>query len=112
MRRGTTPTINLSLDVVSTDLAVVWITIAQDGRVVLNKDLHSEGVTIEDVTEEGSAHAVIHMTLTQADTLALANGPAELQIRALMDDDKAAASGIFKLTVARILKNGEITLEA
>lgn len=112
MRRGTTPTINLALDVVSTDLAAAWITIAQDGLVVIDKDLNAEGVTIEDVTEDETTHAVIHMTLTQADTLALANGPAELQVRALMDDDTAAASGIFKLTVTRILKDGEITLEA
>ena len=112
MRRGTTPTINLTLDVVSTDIATAWITIAQEGRIVIDKDLDSEGVTIEDVTEEGSTHAVIHMTLTQVDTLALANGLAELQVRALMDDGKAVASGIYKLTASRILKDGEITLEA
>lgn len=111
MRRGTTPTINLTLDVVSTDIATAWITIAQEGHIVIDKDLDSEGVTIEDVTEEGSTHAVIHITFSQEDTLALVPGPLELQVRALMDDDKAVASNIFKLTVSRILKDGVITLE-
>lgn len=111
MRRGTTPTINLNIDYQSTDIAEAWISIAQGGKIVLDKTLHSEGVTIEDVTEEGETHAVIHMLLSQEDTLALTAGPAELQIRALMDDDTAAASSIVKLSISRILKDGIIIAE-
>lgn len=111
MRRGTTPTINISIDYASYDLARAWITIAQAGQIVIDKELTSEGVTIEDVTDTGgNTTAVIHMTLSQEDTLALSAGAtAELQVRALMNDESAGASNIFKLNVARILKDGVIT---
>ena len=112
MRRGTTPTLNISIDYVSTDIARAWISFAQGGTVIINKELTDEDVTIEDVTEAGETHAVIHITMSQEDTLALVPGPLELQVRALMDDDKAAASAIVKLNVAKILKDGVITLEA
>ena len=112
MRRGTTPTITLTLDIASTDIATAWITIAQEGRVVINKDLDDEGVTIEDVTEAGVTSAVISISLTQADTLSLTSGQAARQVRALMDDGKAVASGIYNVTVGKILKDGVITLEA
>lgn len=110
MRRGTTPTINLTLDYASTDIATLWISIAQNGFVVIDKDLTSPGVTIEDVTEEQTTHAVVHMLLPQEDTLALQPGSAELQVRALLDDDTAAASTIYKLNVSRIIKDGVITI--
>ena len=110
MRRGTTPTLNISIDYASYDIAIAWITISQNGRIVIDKTLESEGVTIEDVTVEGQTTAIIHMTLTQEDTLALASGKeAALQIRALMNDGSAGASSIFKLNVAAILKEGVIT---
>lgn len=117
MRRGTTPTLNISIDYVSTDIARAWISFAQGGTVIINKELTDDGVTIEDVTEnEGLqneyTHAIIHITFSQDDTLSLVPGPLELQVRALMDDDKAAASSIYKLNVAKILKDGVITLEA
>lgn len=108
MTRGTTPSLKLEIDFKTTDLAAVWITISQDGAPVINKTLADEGVAIVD-TEEG---AEITMTLSQADTLALVPGLAELQVRALMLDDTAAASNIARLTVKRILRDGEITLEA
>lgn len=108
MIRGTTPSLKISLDYKRTDLAVVWITISQDGRPIINKDLDDEGVEIID-TEDGSQ---ITLTLTQEDTLALTTGPAELQVRALMVDDTAAASNIARLSVTRILRDGVITLEA
>ena len=110
MRRGTTPTINISIDYASYDIARAFISIAQGGKLVIDKELTSDGVTIEDVTEGGTTTAIIHMTLSQEDTLALSSGAtAELQVRALMDDGKAGASNIFKLNVARILKDGVIT---
>lgn len=112
MIRGTTPSLKISLDYKRTDLAVVWITISQDGRPIINKDLDDEGVEIVDVTTEAGTHAEITLTLTQADTLALTSGQAELQVRALMVDDTAAASNIVRLSVKRILRDGEITLEA
>ena len=108
MTRGTTPSIKLSIDYQRTDIAAAWITISQGGAPVINKTLTDEGVAIVD-TEEG---AEITLTLSQADTLALVPGMAELQIRALMVDDTATASNIARLTVKRILKDGEITLEA
>lgn len=107
MTRGTTPSLKLEIDFKTTDLAAVWITISQGGPVI-NKTLADEGVTITD-TEDG---AEITVTLSQEDTLALAPGGAELQVRALLVDDTAAASNIARLTVKRILKDGVITLEA
>ena len=111
MRRGTTPTLNISIDYASYDIAAAWITITQGGRIVIDKTLSSDGVTIEDVTDsQGNTTAIIHMTLTQEDTLALASGKeAALQIRTLMNDGSAGASSIFKLNVAAILKEGVIT---
>lgn len=113
MRRGTTPTLNISIDYASYDIATAWITIKQGGRIVIDKTLQSDGVTIEDVTDsQGNTTAIIHMTLTQEDTLALAGGTqAELQVRALMEDGKAGASSTFKLGVADVLKDGVITEE-
>lgn len=112
MRRGTTPTLVLNIDYQREDIAEAWVTIAQNGRAVINKTLRSDGVEIEDVTDESGTHAALTVTLTQSDTLALAAGAAELQVRALMVDDTAAASEVVSLTVGKILKNGIITLEA
>ena len=112
MRRGTTPTLNISIDYLSTDIARAWISFAQKDMVIINKELTDEGVTIEDVTEKQTTHAVIHINFSQEDTLLLTPGLLELQVRALMDDGKAAASAIYKLNVAKILKDGVITLEA
>jgi len=112
MRRGTTPSLTINLDYKRADIAAAWVSIAQNGTLLIDKTLESEGVTIEDVTDGTGTHAVITMTLTQSDTLQLSQGSAELQVRALMVDDTAAASNIAKLTVKRILKDGVITLEA
>lgn len=113
MRRGTTPTINLSVPYASYDIARAWITFAQRGTIILNKELTDPGVEIEDITEQDeSVHAVIHVSLTQEDTLAFTANPAELQVRLLMNDGKANASGIYNINMARIIKDGVITPEA
>lgn len=99
MYRGTTPTLKFTLPFDTSTLDAVWVTIAQGGKVIINK-------TKVDCDLKGKD---ISVTLTQAETLALtAENKAEIQLRVLTTDGLALASAIFREDTDRILKDGVI----
>lgn len=99
MYRGTTPTLKFTLPFDTSTLDAVWVTIAQGGKVIINK-------TKVDCDLKGKD---ISVTLTQAETLALtAENKAEIQLRVLTKDGLALASAIFRENTDCILKDGVI----
>ena len=100
MYRGTTPQLEVIVTGVDfAEVAELWLTIGQNGRPIINKDL--EDLTIEDNT--------IYVTFTQEDTLALrACSSTYLQLRVLMNDGTAIATPVKKLNVNEIIKDGII----
>lgn len=98
MRRGTTPTNTFDVDVDLRQASVMYITYAQKGRTVIEKE-------ISDITIEEDKLTV---TLTQKETLALSTGEVEIQIRAKFPEGLAVESNIMKTTASRVLKEGEI----
>lgn len=100
MYRGTTPQLEVIVTGVDfTEVAELWLTIGQNGRPIVNKDL--EDLMIEDNT--------IYVTFTQEDTLALrACSSTYLQLRVLMNDGTAIATPVKKLNVNEIIKDGII----
>lgn len=99
MYRGTTPTLRFTLPFDTSTLDAVWVTIAQGGKVIINK-------TKVDCDLKGND---ISVTLTQAETLALTAGnKTEIQLRVLTTDGLALASEIFRENTDYILKDGVI----
>ena len=99
MYRGTTPTLRFTLPFDTSTLEAVWVTIAQGGKVIINK-------TKVDCDLKGTD---ISVTLTQAETLALTAGnKTEIQLRVLTTDGLALASEIFRENTDYILKDGVI----
>lgn len=99
MIRGTTPTLEFVLPFDVSELATAWVTIAQEGDVVVDKPL-------SDCQCEGNK---LSLRLTQEDTLKLqGNTIAEIQIRALTVGGDAIASDIIRDLPSRILKDGVI----
>lgn len=97
--RGTTPTHVFNTDVNLSDCEEIFVTYAQKGIVIINKNIDDLELTSETVV----------VTLTQTDTLKLdTEYDVEIQIRALFDDGTAIASNIIKIDVERILKDGVI----
>ena len=102
MRRGTTPTITCSIKGADLTGSKVYATIKQ-GEV----EIDIEDPTIES-TETGCT-VTIH--LTQAQTLTLRSGRANIQLRWIDANNTALATTVASLTVHKILKEGEITYE-
>ena len=98
MYRGTTPTLKFTLPFDTSTLDAVWVTIAQSGKVIINK-------TKSDCDLKGKD---ISVTLTQAETLALKEDKTEIQMRVLTTDGIALASAIFREDTKCILKDGVI----
>ena len=99
MRRGTTPTLTLTVDA---DLTghTVYVTLRNDGGTV---ELTNDRLTL-DVADNVTT---LGLTLTQQETLALCACPAEVQVRAIKDG-VAIATDIRHVSVSRILKEGAI----
>ena len=97
MRRGSTPTNTISVNLDLTE-ATVFVSYWQSGRVLIDK-------TVEDLTVEADK---IIVSLTQKETLKFKPGPVEVQVRYVMEDGTADASNIMETTAERILKDGEI----
>ena len=111
MRRGTTPTNRFTTKLDLRDAEEAYMSYAQDEEVVFEKTL--EDFVIEEIDdpcgEEGSKKFLIKIKLTQQETLALSiEEPVEIQCRALFPDDSAPASGIIRVPVERIIKEGVI----
>ena len=99
MYRGTTPTLRFTLPFDTSTLDVVWVTIAQGGKVIINKEKSDCDLNGKDIS----------VTLTQAETLVLTAGnKTEIQLRVLTTDGLALASEIFRENTDYILKDGVI----
>lgn len=105
MRRGTTPTIPLTVDVDISDGWTIYATFRSGSHEV---EFTNDRMTIElePETETEQAKTLINVTLTQEETLAM-HGSAEVQIRAIKDGD-AIATDVQRVDVGRILKEGVI----
>ncbi len=105
MRRGTTPTITLTVD---KDVST-WTLYATFRSGMHNVTLENDRMTVElePETETEEAKTLITVTLTQEETLSLGVGNAEVQVRAIKDGT-AIATDIQRVDVGRILKDGVI----
>lgn len=100
MHRGTTPThlFKLPKEMASILPSKIYVTYAQDKKVVLEKDIKS--LTFRD--------GIIGVALTQEETLSFKDGDVEIQIRIKDTEDNAYTSFIITAPIHRILKEGEI----
>ena len=103
MYKGTTPAISLLID---TDLtlsamAQIWVTIKDSSGEIYNWE--KSDLTINDTQKQ------LIIDMSQLETLALASGPAEIQVRMLTGDDKALATNISYFNVSDVLKGGVIS---
>lgn len=98
MKRGTTPTLTLTVDA---DIVgwTVYASFRTNGKVFTFENDRLQMTAEDDVT-------TILLTLTQEETLAM-HGSAEVQIRAIKDGT-AIATDIQRVDVGRILKDGVI----
>ena len=101
MRRGTTPTLTISVTgLVVSDLKTIRVTFKQ-GNIELTKT--TEQVSVD--TEYNS----ISVPLTQEDTLMFGSGAVNVQIRGLLEDGVTAiASTIKSFSMDKILLDGVI----
>lgn len=99
MIRGTTPTLEFKIPFDTSLLAEAWVTLSQNGVVILNKEL-------EDCS---CGENTLSVKLTQEETLKLdCERKTEIQIRARTTADEALASNIITVNTGRILKDGVI----
>lgn len=97
MYRGTTPTITFNLPIESGRITVLNLCFAQQGEIVLEKDLVA-------CTPEGNT---LQVALTEEETLLFdaQKGMVEMQLR-IGCGDARMASNIMRISVERILKDG------
>lgn len=99
MIRGTTPKLEFTLPFDTSALAEAFVTLAQNGAVVIDKPL-------QDCECEGT---VLRVRLTQEETLKLDSAyHTQIQIRARTVMGEALASNIHQVSTHRILKDGVI----
>lgn len=99
MIRGTTPTLAFELPFEVSLLAEAWITLAQQDKIILNKEL-------ADCSREG---CLLSVRLSQEETLQLEqNCNTEIQLRVRTEGGDALASRIYTVDTACILKDGVI----
>jgi hypothetical protein len=99
MIRGTTPTLQFILPLDTSQLAEAFVTIAQNGVVVIDKQLSDCECSQNGLTTK----------LTQEETLKLeCDCVSEIQIRARTLDGNAIASNIIRVNTERILRDGVI----
>ena len=104
MTRGTTPTHVFTVDpqILSGGVSAVFITYAQNGRVMLEKG--TEDIVVGENT--------LTVKLTQEDTLKLfapyTDNDVEIQIRLKTSSGDALASEIIMAKVSDVLKEGAI----
>lgn len=98
MKRGTTPTLTLTVDADISDWTV-YASFKANGEVFTFENDRLQMTAEDDVT-------TILLTLTQEETLAM-RGSAEVQVRAIKNGT-AIATDIQRIDVDRILKDGVI----
>lgn len=97
--KGGTPTHTFTCSVDLSDAVALYITYAQNGRPVLEKD-------IGDCTINGTT---VTCQLSQADTLVFDSAKkVKIQIRARTADNAAFVSQVVETTAAELLKPGVI----
>ena len=104
--RGTTPTIviNVKTEMDLTQITAVWVYIAQQNKVKVDKKLSDVSFNYEE--------RQIIVTLSQEDTLALkADVDTLFQIRLLLVNETALATVASKITVKEVYKQGIIEVE-
>lgn len=101
MYRGTTPTICLTV-MTSLDLSkikTVWVTFQ---NLVYERTYTGNEVKIVPETKK------MYIEMSQEETLSFSTGKIEVQVRMLMDDDRAYATEIATTTVDDVLRDGVI----
>lgn len=103
MRRGTTPTITVSID---KDLTGMGIHLAFNAGELVVK----QGEDLD--VEYADGATTVTATLTQEDTLKFRTGTCQVQLRAFNGDgSQALATDIGTITVSGILEDGELPNE-
>ena len=101
MRRGTTPTLSLTIPFEAACLTSGFLTISQNGKIVIDKPIDDEEIIISD--------GQIDVYLSQAETLLFKTGQvAKMQLRLRLSNDGVVASNIVDFYVHAVLKEGEI----
>lgn len=100
MWRGTTPTHTFTMPegVSLADFEAAYVTYAQGGKTVLEKNIE----------ELEAADGGFRLVFSQADTLCFSPGPVKVQFRGRFPDGRAVASDIISTTAMEVLKDGEI----
>lgn len=103
MRRGTTPTLRITVDADLTDMEL-YLALKTGGKPLVVKRNGDMEVDV------ANGKSVIVVRLTQADTLGMKAGDkCEIQLRAVTDGgDTAIATTIGSVPVQRILQDGEL----
>lgn len=105
MRSGTTPKLEITLDIPLSTIKEIWITFAtKTGTELLTKTKSDCTIDTDKIT----------VSLTQAETLQLnpssaVNSKVLIQVRVLTNDNQAFASSIKEITIERTLKEGVIS---
>lgn len=105
MRRGTTPTLELTLtgvDAIASDTLYVTLKQSQKEITKTNPDLS---------VEDGDSASVINLYLSQQETLSLRKGTCEIQVRGINALGDAWASDIATINIKEILRDGVITYD-
>lgn len=103
MRRGTTPTLHVTVDADLTDMEL-YLALKTGGRPLVVKRNRDMEIAVED------GKTSIELRLSQSDTLAMKAGDkCEVQLRAVTDGGETAiATTIASIPVQRILQDGEL----
>jgi len=104
MYRGTTPKQIFKLSFFLENEDELYVTYAQDGAVVFEKELSE----VEKIIDIDTGNTVLTFTLSQAETLLLKDDYIYIQIRIKFKDGTAIASDLIRTYTSIILKDGEI----
>lgn len=97
--RGTTPSVSAELPFDTSELEEAYLSFAQNGRTVFEKDISDMELSGETLT----------VRLSQADSLKLSAAyTTQIQLRCVFPDGSAAASEIVTVSTGAILKDGVI----
>jgi hypothetical protein len=101
--QGTTPTLVFDVDMDLREISILWFTMKQCGDIVVDINLDSARITIE--------QRQIRVTLTQQETLALCSMPSrevEMQFRGKFADGTTVGCPTMEASVEKILHKGVI----
>lgn len=101
MKRGTTPTISISVEGVELSyLKDIYISVKQDNNIITKT---GENITIDN--DSGT----IGVYLTQDETLSFRPGYVFIQLRATTTGGNVIASDVQQISIDEILQEGSIT---